>query len=127
MTIEWLHMPEGFSIKSAMEVNLLMMSRQDEFQRVPPGEYELSPKVKPRGYKSKRTMRVNEKGSAVISPNSNEKAVIHDVSSYKSKPETNSQLFLLFPGDIFILTGPNKDWTGALVHDIVRYTDKRGK
>lgn len=126
MTIEWLHIPDGYPIEEPMEVNLYMTTHRSEFKITPPGEYELTPKVKPRGYKSSRKMTVGKRGSANISPNVNEKVLIHDIANHPAGlPGTNCNILLSEPGDVFILTGPNKNRTGALLHDIVMYTNRK--
>lgn len=126
MTIEWLHIPQGYPIEEPMEVNLYMVKHRSEFNIAAPGEYELTPKVKPRGYKSSRKMTVGNKGSATIGPNSNEKVLVHDIATHPAgEPGTNCNILLSQPGDIYILTGPNRNRTGALLHDIVMYTNRK--
>lgn len=58
MAIEWLHINQGYPFKEPLKVNLCMVKHRDEFEVIPPGEYELTPSVKPRGYKSSQKMTV---------------------------------------------------------------------
>lgn len=126
MTIERLNFPRGLPINDAPEVNLHMVRMRDDFVVVPPGEYVISPKVKPRGFKYSRKMKVYEKGSAIIGPNVNPEVIIHDVASHPAgEPGTNSSILLTQPGDVFILTTPNRQRDGALLQDIILFSNKK--
>lgn len=128
MTIEWLHFPQGEPINEPMDVSIIKAKRRNEFKITEPGTYVLSPKVKPRGYKSSREMKVGSKGYATIGPNESEKALVHDIATHlDGEKGSNCNILLYQPGDIYILTGPNKERSGTLLHDIVMYTNRKQK
>jgi hypothetical protein len=128
MTIERLNFPEGYPVNSAMEINFVMTKERKNFAIVPPGEIEIAPTVKPKGFKYSRTLTVGEKGAGTLGPNINPDAVVFEVATHPAgKVGKNGKILLENPGDIFILTTPGAKKGTALLQEIILFSNKKIK
>ena len=120
--------PEGRPVDDAMEVNYFMTKERENFEVVPPGKFEISPRVKPRGFKYSRTLIVSKKGTGSLEPNTNPDAIAYELATHPAgKVDENRRILLTKPGDIFILTTPGKKEGTALLQEIILFSNKRIK